>query len=115
MKYLGVYYWYVKMARCRCVMHGLEYIMFYVQKHITRLAACSVPPADLRQATWGARICETLISIETELLLLLFKPSQVTMIMYFRHIFHWDVLFQMSDFSFKKMYWNISSANCQPF
>ena len=58
MKYLGVYYWYVKMARCGCVMHGLEYIFFYVQKYKTRLAACSGPPADLRQATWGARICD---------------------------------------------------------
>ena len=29
---LGVYYWYVKMPRCGCVEHGLEYIMFHVQQ-----------------------------------------------------------------------------------
>ena len=28
----------------RCVEHGLKYIMFYVQKHIPHLAACSGPP-----------------------------------------------------------------------
>ena len=43
MKSLGVYYWYVKVPRCRCVEHGFEYITFYVQKHIANLAACSGP------------------------------------------------------------------------
>ena len=33
MKSFGVYYWYVKMPRCGCVEHELEYIMFYVKKH----------------------------------------------------------------------------------
>ena len=44
MKSLGVYYWHVKMPRCGCVEHGLEYITFHVQKHIAHLAACSEPP-----------------------------------------------------------------------
>ena len=43
MKSLGVYYGYVKMAHCGCVEHGLEYITFYVQKHIAHLVACSGP------------------------------------------------------------------------
>ena len=37
MKFLGVYYWYVKMPRCGCVEHGLEYFSFYVQKHILNI------------------------------------------------------------------------------
>ena len=59
MKSLGVYNWYVKMPRCRCVEHGLEYFSFYVQKHIAHLAACSQPPAGLRRAARGTRISET--------------------------------------------------------
>ena len=43
MKSLGLYYWYVKMPRCGCVHHGLEYITFCVQKYITHLVACSGP------------------------------------------------------------------------
>ena len=43
MKSLGVYYWYVKMPQCGCVEHGLEYITFYVEKHIEYKAACSGP------------------------------------------------------------------------
>ena len=31
------------MPRCRCMEHGLEYIMFYVQKYIAHLVACSGP------------------------------------------------------------------------
>ena len=44
MKSLGVYLWYVKMPRCGWVEHGLEYITFYVQKHIAHLTVCSGPP-----------------------------------------------------------------------
>ena len=43
MKSLGVYYWYVKMPRCGCVEHGLQYITFYAQQHIAHLAACTGP------------------------------------------------------------------------
>ena len=43
MNILDVYYWYVKMLRCGCVEHGLEYFSFYVQKHIELLVACSGP------------------------------------------------------------------------
>ena len=39
-KSLGAYYWYVKMPRCGCDEHRLEYITFYVQKHIAHLVAC---------------------------------------------------------------------------
>ena len=39
----GVFYWYVKMPRFGGVEHGLKYVMFYVQKHIAYLAACSGP------------------------------------------------------------------------
>ena len=59
MKSLGVYYWDVKMLRCGYVEHGLEYLSFYVQKHIAHLAACSGtplvrngPPAFLKLAYW---------------------------------------------------------------
>ena len=41
---LTVYYFYVKMPRCRWVEHGLEYITFYVQKYIAHSLACSGPP-----------------------------------------------------------------------
>ena len=59
LKSLGVYYWYVKMARCGYVGHGLEYLSFYVQKHIVHMVACSAPPAGSRRAARGARISET--------------------------------------------------------
>ena len=59
MKSLGVYYWYVKMPWRWCVEHELQYITFYVQKHIAPLAACSGPPTGSRRTTRGARICET--------------------------------------------------------
>ena len=58
LKILGVYYWYIKMPRCGCVEHGLEYFSFYIQKHIAHLAACSGPHAGLRPAAGGARISE---------------------------------------------------------
>ena len=38
-----------QMPRCGCMEHGLEYIMFYVEKHITPLAVCSGPPVGSRQ------------------------------------------------------------------
>ena len=41
MKSLGVYHRYAKAPQGGCVEHGLEYITFYVQKHIAHLAACS--------------------------------------------------------------------------
>ena len=69
-KSLGVYYWSVKMPRCGCVEHGLEYIMFYVEKHIAHSEACPGSPAGLRRATRGARISETHLLIMVELKLL---------------------------------------------
>ena len=62
MKSLEVYYWYVKMPRCGCVEHGLEYIMFYIKKCIEHLAACSGPPAGLQQAARRTRICQNHMS-----------------------------------------------------
>ena len=59
MKSLVVYYWQVKMTRCGCVEHGLEYFTFHVQKHIEHLATCSGHPAGSRQAAMRARISET--------------------------------------------------------
>ena len=53
MKFLGVYYWYVKMQRCGCVEHGLEYIKLFVQKYIEDLAACSGTPL-VRDGPLGA-------------------------------------------------------------
>ena len=38
--------------------HGLKYIVFYVQKHIT-LHSCHNFPVCTRQAARGTRICET--------------------------------------------------------
>ena len=40
----GVNCWYVKIPQCRYMEHGLEYIMFYVQKHIAPVAIWSNPP-----------------------------------------------------------------------
>ena len=59
LKFLGVCYWYVKMPQCRCVEHGLQYITFYVQKHIAPLAVCSGPPPGSRWVARGVRIYET--------------------------------------------------------
>ena len=42
MESLAAYYWCVKMSRWY-VEHGLEYISFYVPKHITHMVACSRP------------------------------------------------------------------------
>ena len=58
MKYLSVYYCYVKIPRYGCVKHRLEYIALYLQKYIEHLVACSGPPAGSRHAARGARICE---------------------------------------------------------
>ena len=44
MKSLGLDYWYIKMTRCNCEEHGLEYITFYVQIHVAHIAACPEPP-----------------------------------------------------------------------
>ena len=43
MKSLGVCYWYVTIQQCRYMKHGLKYIMFYAQKDMTPLTACSGP------------------------------------------------------------------------
>ena len=59
MKSLGMYYWYVKVPQCGCVKHRLEYIMFYVQKHIAPLATLFWSPAGSQRATRGAYIFET--------------------------------------------------------
>ena len=58
MKSFGVYYWYVKMPQWGCVQHGIEYIMFYVQKHIAYLSACP-GPRWFETAARGTRICES--------------------------------------------------------
>ena len=42
-KSLRVCYWYVKISQCGKMEHGLEYIMFYVEKHIAPLAVCCGP------------------------------------------------------------------------
>ena len=55
---LGVYYWYIKIPRCWCAEHGLEYITFYFQKYIEHLAPCSGPPVGSRRAARGTRICK---------------------------------------------------------
>ena len=47
------------MPRCGCFEHGLEYLSFYVQKHIADLAACSGPPTGFWRAARGTRISET--------------------------------------------------------
>ena len=57
MKSLGVCYWYVKIPQCEYMEHGLEYITFYVQKHMAPLAVCSGSPVGLWRAARGARIC----------------------------------------------------------
>ena len=41
-KWFGLYYWYVKIPQCGYVQHGLQYITFYVQKHIATM--CFNPP-----------------------------------------------------------------------
>ena len=41
MKSLG---YVTDMSKCQVCEHGLEYIMFYVQKHIAPLAVCSGTP-----------------------------------------------------------------------
>ena len=59
MKSLGAFYWYVKMPQCGCVEHGLEYIKFYVQKHIVPLVALLWFPAGSRWAARGPLICKS--------------------------------------------------------
>ena len=39
--------------------HGLEYIMFYAQKHMTPFEGLFWSPTGSRQATKSACICET--------------------------------------------------------
>ena len=53
MKSLGVSYCYVKMPWCGCMEYRLEYITFYVQKHIALLALCSGAPL-VRHGRLGA-------------------------------------------------------------
>ena len=59
MKLLWVCHWNVKMPGCGCVEHGIDYITFYVQKHIAPLVALFWFPAGSGQAARGACICET--------------------------------------------------------
>ena len=61
MKSLRVYYWYVKMPRFGYVEHGLKYFLFYDQKHIAPLVACSGPHPGSRRVARSARISETRI------------------------------------------------------
>ena len=62
MKSLDVYHWYVKIPRYGCVEHGVEYIRFYVHKHIAHLDTYSWPS---RRTARGAHICETRLLPET--------------------------------------------------
>ena len=48
---------YVKIPEYGYMEHGLEYITFYIQKHLARLAVCSGLPL-VRQAAMGAHISE---------------------------------------------------------
>ena len=59
MKYLGLCYWYVKMPRCGCTEHGLEYITFYVHKYIIPLVAWFLFPAGSWRAAGDASISDT--------------------------------------------------------
>ena len=57
MKSLG---YITDMSKCHGAgVWSMEYITFYVQKHIAYLVACSGPSAGSRRAARGARICET--------------------------------------------------------
>ena len=42
-KSLGVYHWCIKIPQCGYMEHWLNFITFYVQKHITALAMCYNP------------------------------------------------------------------------
>ena len=46
MKSLGVCQWYVRMPWCRCVEHGLDYITFYVERHIAALVCSGAGPTN---------------------------------------------------------------------
>ena len=61
MKSLGVYYWYAKMLPFKCVEHGLEYITFYVQKHIAHLLALIWTPIGSRGAARDTHIWKTFL------------------------------------------------------
>ena len=58
MKSLGVYYWYVKMLRCGCVDHGLQYLRFMFE-NIYPIWMPVLDPPLVRDGPLGARICET--------------------------------------------------------
>ena len=60
MKSLGACY-SIKMPRCGCLEHGLEYITFNVQNYKAHLAALFWFPAGSRRAARGARICKDLL------------------------------------------------------
>ena len=53
MKFLGAYFWYVKMPWRGCVERRLKHITFYIQKYIAHLVACSGPPL-VRDGSLGA-------------------------------------------------------------
>ena len=44
MKYLRVYYWYLKTPQCEYMEHGWKHINCYVQKHIVPQPVCYNPP-----------------------------------------------------------------------
>ena len=57
MKFLGTYYWYVKMPRCWCVENRLEYITFYVKNIYITLGGRFWTPTGSRRVIRGRRIC----------------------------------------------------------
>ena len=120
MKSLRVYYRYVKMPRCWCVEHGLEYITFYVQKHIAHLAACSgsplvrdrplrAPPF-VKLADW--RVC-WIISFNVlplELLLLLTDTTLQGWLVLFGHRTYTTSPYQLSQVS---CWWHDNISSCR--
>ena len=59
MKYVGAYYWYVKIPQCRYMENGLKDIAFYAQKHITPNRVCHNFPLVHNRPPRDALICET--------------------------------------------------------
>ena len=53
-KSLGVCYWHVKLTQRGYMEHGLAYITFYVQKHMTLLGVCcGLPLVSDNPHLWG--------------------------------------------------------------
>ena len=59
MKSLGVCYWYVKVPRCECVEHWLEYNYVLCLKTYSTFGGLFWFSTGSRRAAKGTRICET--------------------------------------------------------